>query len=64
MRVHRGADGVYRYTTLLCSIIQLREKIESVMEEKGYEFGKQTKKIKTRAKKIVSRGFHGAGRIV
>ena len=45
-------------------MIQLREKIESVMEEKGYEFGKQTKKIKARSKKIVSRGFHGAGKII
>ena len=45
-------------------MIQLREKIESVMEEKGYEFGKQTKKIKVRSKKIVSRGFHGAGKII
>ena len=40
----------------------MRAKIEKIMSDKSYEYGKRTSKIIAREKKIVSRGFHSAGK--
>jgi len=45
-----------------CVFWQLYEDLNKCMKKHGLKAGKRTSKIKARDKKIVSRGFHTAGR--